>query len=852
MAIESHTRQKTLGLIGTGLVTFMQNQIWQGAMEAAQAHGARLVYYPAISLSSSPPFNPQTKILFDFVDSRHLDGLLVWYAGIAEGIGLAPAFFERYRDLPLVMIGGQLKNYPDLSVDNYQGVYSAVEHLIEVHRRKRIAMIRGPKGHPDADERYKGYVEALQSHNLPVNPDNVAETLFELKTTAEIATASVSRWLRDIRRVEIDAIVASSDYMALAAIQAIESHGLRVPEDISVTGFDDVDDSQASIPSITTVRQPFYELGYQATEMLLALTEGHSLPAETTVPVQLVVRESCGCLAKSLSLVNNTKDKAPDASQFTADSATELENVAQDLRIPFEYVENLATRLQNDLHSSEPQQFLPTLKRYVTEALKSHFNAIAWQNAISILRLHALAHSDQNLSPRAETLFNQARILVTEINQRANVRQRLIMEQQIENLRRTSEALITAFGKHILMDTLYEQLPQLGFPAFYLSIYEDSEQPAAWSRLILAYENDHRIDLPVDGLRFPTGRLVPDSMLLSSPATPLVIEPLYFGEEQLGFLALEAGPTEGAVYENLRAQISSALQGSHLLQQIQQHAAQLEQRVDERTAELAQTVRLLKIEISQRQQAEEALRQLNEDLELRVAKRTRQLETANSELESFSYSVSHDLRAPLRAIDGFSQMLMDDFGSALPEEARSFLKRIRSNTKRMGNLIDALLAFSRISRQALQVVDVDMNKLVQEVIEDLRADHVLKQAEIIVGPLSPCNADRSLLKVVWVNLISNSIKYSSKRKNPYIEIQHTSKDKNNVYLIKDNGVGFDMRYANKLFGVFQRLHGMNEYEGTGIGLATVQRIIGRHNGKVWAEAEVDKGATFYFTIGEIE
>ena len=172
MILQQQARPRTLGLLGTDLVTLMQNQVWQGAVKAAQVHEARLVYYPVISLSSFPPFNPHTKVLFDFVDARYMDGLLVWYAGIVEGIGLdhGITFFDRYQGLPLVTIGGRLKNRPDLSIDNYQGVRLAVEHLIKVHSRKHIAMIRGPKGHPDADERYRSYVETLQAHTLPAKP----------------------------------------------------------------------------------------------------------------------------------------------------------------------------------------------------------------------------------------------------------------------------------------------------------------------------------------------------------------------------------------------------------------------------------------------------------------------------------------------------------------------------------------------------------------------------------------------------------------------------------------------------------------------------------------------------------
>jgi signal transduction histidine kinase/DNA-binding LacI/PurR family transcriptional regulator len=804
MIIGQHVKQRTVGLLGTGLATFMQNQLWQGAMKAAQEHGTRLVYYPTINLSSTPPFSPQSKVLFDLVDTRYLDGLLVWYAGIAEGAGIdrGESILEPYKEIPLVTIGGRSKNYPDLSIDNYQGAYSTVEHLIKVHNRQHIAIVRGPVGHPDADERYRSYADALQAYNLPVNPDYEAQSLFELTFADEMTETAVARWLQELH-LEIDAIVAGSDYIALGVIRALEARGLRVPEDIAVVGFDDVDDSQASIPSVTTVHQSFYDLGRQGIEMLLALMDGQILPAQSIMPAQLVVRESCGCTAKSLSLSSIVLEGRvePDMSPSNLSDKGlpgDLIAVAQDLNVPLAHLENLATLFKRDLSSKTSHQFLPALRQSLIEAQKVHFNAIAWQNAISVLRQQVLSASNGDIGWLGETLFNQARVLVTEIHQRAYIRQQLKVEQQVENLLRTSETLITSFGEQLFVDTLYQWLPELGFPSFYLSLYDDPGQPAMWSHLFLAYDSGHRLDLPPDELRFRTGQLIPQSVHPAHPAAPIVVEPLYFRDEPQGLLVLEVGPTEGAIYENLRAQISSALQGSQLLQQ--------------------------------------------------VLRRTHQMESANSELEAFSYSVSHDLRTPLRAIDGFSRLLVEDYEAALPEEAQKYLRRIQHNVKRMDDLINDLLMLSRIGRKMLQVEDVDMNQLVQEVLDDFRADNELKQAEIVVESLPPCKADRSLLKLVWVNLISNAIKYSSKCENPRIEVQHITQHHSTVYLVKDNGVGFDMRYVEKLFGVFQRLHGANEYEGTGIGLATVRRIIGRHGGTVWAEAELGKGATFYFTI----
>lgn len=276
-----------------------------------------------------------------------------------------------------------------------------------------------------------------------------------------------------------------------------------------------------------------------------------------------------------------------------------------------------------------------------------------------------------------------------------------------------------------------------------------------------------------------------------------------------------------------------------------------------RVEDVTEFVRLKRLG-TQQQKATRELRRQADKMESEIYNRAQEIQkknaeltSLNSELEAFSFSISHDLRAPLRAIDGFARIFLEDYGATLEPAATKTLERICANIARMEQLIEDLLAFSRLNRQPIKKEVINLRGTFQQIMDELLEEQPDREIEIIIPPLSPCYADEKLMKQVLINFCSNAVKYTRKQPLARIEVGQQVVDDEIIYFIKDNGAGFDMQYADKLFNPFQRLHAMSEYEGTGVGLAIVQRVIARHGGKVWAEAIPQKGATFYFSLPRV-
>jgi DNA-binding LacI/PurR family transcriptional regulator/anti-anti-sigma regulatory factor len=611
--IKLQSARPTIGLLTSETDDPISWALWMGVNRVAQEQDINLVCFVGGALHS--PETGRANVLYDLVGPEILDGLVVAGGGLAQFTDLdeVQTLCERYRPLLMVNVALPLVGIPSVLVDNYSGMHDAVVHLVEVHGFRRIAFVRGPEGHPEAEERYRAYADVLAEYGLPLNMDLIAPGEFSESS----GTEAVSLFLDERKlqpQTDFEAVVAVDDVTAIGAMEALQARGIRVPGDVAVVGFDDAEEAERVIPTLTTVRQPIYQQGRQAVEMLLALLAGEQVSEGVKLPTELVVRRSCGCLPLSASqatvgLVTRTgqafelafavqRDKVlSEMVQAMGDSATSS---------TLDQVRQLFDAFSAESKGDSPGIFLSTLDEVLFRGLMMGSDVASWQAAISVLRRHAVPYfADQKALSQAEDLWHQGRVVIQEAVQWAQAHQKLQTERRTTLLREIGQTLLTVSGVIELADEVARELPQLGIPSCYLSLYKGREQSPGSvegirfgrSKLILAYGKEGRVELESGGRHFPSHLLVPEGMLSRKRRYTMMVESFYFGEGQLGFGLFGVGPQDGALYEVLRGQLSTALHGALLLQEreraeaaLERAYAEVEKQVEERTAQLQREI----------------------------------------------------------------------------------------------------------------------------------------------------------------------------------------------------------------------------------------------------------------------
>lgn len=584
-------RRITIGLVIDNLygVGAYQGTLWKGVAEAAEQYDAHLICYSGGTLGYSPynEFEYQINIVYDIVNPNILDGLVLVSGTMGNYISPEEfkTFYSRYvaMPIPVVSIGRQIEGANSLVLDNAQGLRDAIAHLIQEHGYRRIAFIRGPEGNADAEQRYRVYTEMLAAHGIPLDPTLVAPGNF-----LPVAGVQAVSLLLDERKADFEVIVAANDNMALGAIEALQARGLVVPYDKAVIGFDDLAPSRFTNPPLTTVRQPVYEEGRKAVEIVIARLAGETPPAVEQIPTQLVVRHSCGCLQPMLPATDTAFSTTPTLSpdivlttqreQILSGLIKAIQSPALEQRAIVEWATRLLDAFTAEL---KDKQAFGAFPRVLDEALRQvtrrGIDPSGWYGAIAVLRRYLLPHLDHETLPRAISMWENAWVIIGEAGQRVQAQLVQQMDTWSETLRDVSQALIASFDTEKLAAVAAQQLPRLGIRECYASLYENREDPTTWSRLVWAYNENGPIQLSEEARRFPTLQLGPDCMLSEDRRHHFLVSSLYFREERLGTITFGVEMLNGLAYETLRAQISSALKGALLVQELETRSRALQE-----------------------------------------------------------------------------------------------------------------------------------------------------------------------------------------------------------------------------------------------------------------------------------
>jgi DNA-binding LacI/PurR family transcriptional regulator/anti-anti-sigma regulatory factor/putative methionine-R-sulfoxide reductase with GAF domain len=565
----------TIGLLLGHLDEPYQAGVWAGIADMAEEEGVNLLCFAGEVLASPYGFEVHSNLLYDLVGTETTDGLILMSGSLGSFIGLheMTLFCERYRPLPMVSIALPLQGIPSVLIDNYKGMHDIVAHLLDVHGYKRVAFVRGPAGHGEADERYRAYVDVLAEHGLKSTPALV----FQGDLRPESGEEAVHTLL-DERKVEMDALVCINDRVALGAVQALQERGLRVPYDIAVTGFDDIEDARVEIPPLTTVRQPLYQQGRSAVRMLLAQLRGERYPPEKPLQTELVVRQSCGCLLEEVAQIAIGAGKKDGQDLETILERHRERVLAEMIRAaaafgpnPGEmlfphWAERLLDAFATETGGQEGGAFIPALDEVMRQTAAMGVDVSLWQGVLSALRHQIVPHLAPEFLIRAENLLQQGRVLVGGMAQRLQAQQRLRTEQLAQRLRQLSQMMSTTIDIDELMAMLARELPRLGIEQGYLSRFEGEDRPGQL-RLLVAYGPQGLLETSAEEELFPAQQLIPANLWPREDRYSFAVLPLLFRDHRIGLVLLQLASRQGIMYSALRDQISSALWGALLFRE---------------------------------------------------------------------------------------------------------------------------------------------------------------------------------------------------------------------------------------------------------------------------------------------
>ncbi len=786
--------------------------MWRGIAEAAKDFGFNLIYLAGEEFEKAPQ-----AVLYDLIGKHNVEGVIVWQTFVSQHctIEAAQKFVQSFDPLPVVSVDLPLEGCANLLMDDAKGVKDLLNHLVNVHGYRRIAFT-WRESNQAAGERQKVFEQAMSYYGL-LEPRLVG-------SLDELTQRGV------FENKECEAVMAFSDDLAVEVIDLLMNLGLRVPEDIVVTGFNDGQEARGALPPLTTIRLPFRNLGRKAVELLNQKIEGDPSVPNLLLEPHLILRRSCGCLepmaeqaaAGPFSRTSGIlRDKLTSAREtlptlMTMKMGTSIESLANSWADElFDiFVVEMERHLDKPYIRTPSNQYLYNMSELLRAAVSEGSNVTRWHEALSILRQVLLPYLDGDNLAFAEDLWQQARVLIGQVAVRAEVHRNWQAARRMEILREVEAELLIALEFEELLDILDKGLTRLEIDDFYLVLYESALDPAGMGRLVLAHHNGQRAALDMDEQRFAVRSLLPSRWMVHAELTCLVVEALHLREEQIGYIVFRAGPPSDAlecdVYQALRIQLSSALKGICLRQKLQ----------------------------DARQQAEEA----------------------NQLKSRFLSMVSHELRTPLNLIVGLSEMALRQHERDKAEDnhvldvLRKFLEQIYVSGQHLDRLIrDVLdLASSQVGQMNLILDSLDLVPVLRDVAS--MGEHLAQQKNLyfrieIPETLPRVMGDKTRLRQILLNLLSNAVKFTAHGE---VALTAVLEGEEILISVSDTGLGIEKEDQDHIFDEFRQSDRSvaRGYGGIGLGLAITRRLVEMHGGRIWVSSSGDEGSgsTFQFTL----
>lgn len=610
--------RKTLVFLLDWINTSYHSSILAGVTEAAVERDVNLLIFVTGRLHSNSEWEKCRNVLFDFIERSMADGLLVLAPSIGNIVGMESVadLLKNYAGIPIVTTGEKFPDYPCVSIDNTKGMSILLEHLIEVHGYKRIAFITGPEGNSESEMRFKTYRDILKKYNIPLNPSLVVPGNFMIASGK-----TAVKTLIDERKVKFDVIVASNDTMALGVIEELRGRKIQVPEEIPVVGFDDAEISQYA--NLTTIHQPFDNLGKIALTILDQYTDGDAVEPVTYLTPQLIIRQSCGCFTARPT--NSTTSRQPVIDQnfetffienrerVIADiSKAKLTDDSKELTLT-RWTKKILDAFFEEISGKSSTAFIQIWNKVIFWAIADKINLTIVRNIFSIIKWNILSiQMDNKVSGYVIGLFEQVEGMIEEALKRDKVFNKILFDYELEETSYVGERILASLEVADELNVAFEEFPGFGIKRCYLSLYDEPENPLKLSSLIFAYDEHERYALPKEGKKFPTRELLPREYFNINERFTFLIEDLFQGYDQIGFILFDFGVREYKTFELLRHKLSVGLKGARLIERIRNQALHLEEEVIARTADLSLTNSQLQREILERKKAEESLKRSEE------------------------------------------------------------------------------------------------------------------------------------------------------------------------------------------------------------------------------------------------